>query len=119
MSKGHFRLIVLFLVTFSGTISKLNAFSLNNNFNSYKKHASFSAVTKKHSQEYQLISNNSIPVQLINFQRHKTGHFIHGINKRSGESASFTKYLNIACKGYSSGLSLFRKLILFPFHVFW
>jgi len=65
------------------------------------------------------IISNFIPVQLVNFQQHKTVHSVQGVPNRFNSSFIYLKYLNFICGYGTSELSRYRKLILFPFHAFW
>lgn len=67
---------------------------------------------------YELILNN-VPVQIINLQQHRGAHSLQGLYTSPNFLTIQIKYLSFICSGGSSELSLFRKLILFPFHDFW
>ena len=118
MFKKCFRLIVYIFLLFSGHFVHANALIVHSNQSSTKKHASFSSISKN-DREYQLLNSSNTPIQVTNLPRHKSVHYLQFLQTGVYESAAYNKYLTFTCGEYSSGLSLFRKLILFPFHVFW
>lgn len=118
MLKWHFRLFTLIFLLFAGNFAKATAFRLDNKKPYEKNHSSISSISKKY-KDYQLINCNNAPIQVTNLPRHRSVHFLQCIYSKLKESTNYNKYLTFTCGEYSSGLSHFRKLILFPFHVFW
>jgi len=118
MFKSLFKLVPLLFLLLSGYFSCAKANPVHIKASYPQKHASFKKAPAKNTGE-QLVNNNGIPAQIVNFQRHKTVHYVQHVLARFNQSVSYIKYLDLICGRYSSELSLHRKLILFPFHVFW
>jgi hypothetical protein len=59
------------------------------------------------------------PVQLLSAQHYRSTHYAQGLYNRLNTYTISVNYLNFICGRGNSGLSHFRRLILFPFHDFW
>ena len=118
MFKRLFKLFSIIILLLSGHFVHAKTNSLHCVKKNQLKHASF-ASAPAHDANREIKNNSGFPVQIVNLQRHKTVHFIQYMYTRHTESVAYIRYLIFTCGPYDSELSLFRKLILFPFHVFW
>jgi len=118
MFKRLFKLNVLLFMLLGGYFIYAKSNPVHVKASSSQNHASLKKAPAKNTGE-QLVNNSGIPAQIVNFQRHKTVHYVQHVLARFNQSVSYIKYLHFICGRYSSELSLHRKLILFPFHVFW
>jgi len=117
MFKNIFKLSVIILLFLSGyfIFAKANPVVPTNSH----PHKQASIASARHNAVQQFANINGTPIQIANFQRHKTVHFIKCINSRLNVAVIRISYIHFICGTYSSELARFRKLILFPFHVFW
>lgn len=115
-----FKITIFFLFVFSGCFAYAGNISINNLHKDHKKAASFKESVNKNPfnpYNYECIVNN-VPVQ-INLPQQRTVHFWQVIKNGPNTYIITVTYLNFICGQGNSELSRFRKLILFPFHVFW
>jgi len=118
MFKKLFKLNATIFLLLCGYFIYAAAIPSHTNSSYHQKHASFTPASA-HVPDQQLVNNSGVPVQVFNFQRHKTVHYTQCIYTWLNTPGTYFKYLDHTCGRYSSEFSLFRKLILFPFHVFW
>jgi hypothetical protein len=118
MFKNIFKLPVLILLFLSGYFLFAKASPVIPNNSHPHKQASIASAAH-HNAGQELAATNGTPIQIASFQRHKTVHFIKCINSRFNVAVIRIRYIHFICGTYSSELARFRKLILFPFHVFW
>nr|WP_183573891.1 hypothetical protein [Mucilaginibacter sp. X5P1]MBB6137716.1 hypothetical protein [Mucilaginibacter sp. X5P1] len=118
MFKNIFKLPGIILLFLSGyaIFAKANP-PVPNNSHPHKQASFASAV--QHSPGQEFVNTNGTPLQIASLQRHKTVHSIKCINSQFNIAVIQIKYIHFICGTYISELSRFRKLILFPFHVFW
>ncbi|SDS64852.1 hypothetical protein SAMN05216490_1542 [Mucilaginibacter mallensis] len=118
MFKNIFKLPVIILLFLSGYVifAKANP-PVSNNSHPHKQASFARAICHSPGQEFANI--NSTPLQIASLQRHKTVHSIKCIDSLFNVAVIQIKYIHFICGTYSSELSRFRKLILFPFHAFW
>lgn len=115
-----FKIITFFLLVFTGFFASAH----DNPGKTYQlstKNPAFIHETVNHNPyspfNYESIIT-SVPVQ-INVQQHRTVHFWQVLNSGPNSYTISVRYLNLICGRGNHGLSRFRKLMLFPFHVFW
>ena len=114
------KITTIFLLVFTGFFVSASNNSQNNTHKSFKKAVLFKESVNNNPYNpynYECIVN-SVPVQL-NVQQHRNVHFWQVINSGPNTYIITVQYLNFICGQGNSELSRFRKLILFPFHVFW
>ncbi len=120
MQNRLFKTIALFLFTFSGYFASGHDIFCNKSQIESKKVAFFKESINKspyNPYDYECLVNN-VRLQ-INLPQARTVHFWQVINNGSNTYTITVTYLNLICGQGNSELSRFRKLILFPFHVFW
>jgi hypothetical protein len=120
MQKRLFKITALLLFIFSGHFAS----GSNKSFVNYPENTKKATFLKEslsknphNPYNYECIVN-TLPLQL-NLQQHRNVHFWQVVNNGPHTYTITVKYLNFICGQGNSELSLFRKLILFPFHVFW
>jgi|ERR1700761_2425406 len=122
MLKGLFKAFAVFLFILSGFSASASDSPGN------KPQATLNTASFLHHQTANNTDNNpfnyesivnSIPVQVINVQQQRVVHFWQVIKPDFGGCVITVSYLNFICGQGNSQLSQFRKLIIFPFHVFW
>ena len=107
MFKKLFKLNALLFLLLSGYFIYAKANPVYVKASEHQKHASFKAAPTKSTGE-QLVNNSGIPAQIVNFQRHKTVHYVQHVLTRFNESVTYIRYLDFICGRYSSELSLYR-----------
>ena len=113
-----YQFTAIFFLLFTGFSASGREELYNKNHKESKK-ASFTTASPYHHPINYDYSINNVPVQIINVQQHRGAHSLQGIYHSPIFLSVAIKYVTFVCGSGSSGLSRFRKLILFPFHAFW
>jgi hypothetical protein len=115
-----FKIAPLFLLIFPGFFASSSEITQNNHQKSFKSGAFVKESVNKNPYNpynYDCIVN-TVSVQ-INVPQHRNVHFWKVVNCSPNTYITTVQYLNFICGRGNRELSRFRKLILFPFHVFW
>ncbi|WP_184549478.1 hypothetical protein [Mucilaginibacter sp. FT3.2] len=118
MVNRFYRFIALIILLFSGLSASARGGLYHINHKEEKK-ATISATINHHNPySYDSILNNA-PIQVINLQQHRSAHPLPFLYTSPNFYTLPVKYFHFIYNRDTSGLSRFRKLILFPFHAFW
>lgn len=115
------KFIACYLLIAAGYLSHASD-NLYNNHNESSKNFVFQKESVHNNPfnpyNFELLLNNAAP-KILNAPQHRTIQFSQWFSNRPSAHTISVEFLNSICGRGNSKLSHFRRLILFPFHVFW